>query len=143
VELWEIEARLCIVDLICRYNSTADSGRFAETLALFAPDAVVQSRGIDFRGLDAIESIFTSAKDRFVTERGVSHVRHSTSTHQIDVESPSEARSRCYFTVVMDAGLVHWGVYSDRFRRLDGRSLFSERRIHIEGELPRSHSIAE
>jgi hypothetical protein len=43
----------------------------------------------------------------------------------------------------MDEGLAHWCVYSDRFRKVKGRWLFSERRIRIEGVVPRSHSIAE
>ena len=37
MELWEIDAREQIRDLVARYNANGDSGRFAPMLALFKP----------------------------------------------------------------------------------------------------------
>jgi hypothetical protein len=54
-------------------------------------------------------------------------LRHSTSTLQIDLESPTRARSRCYYHVIMDHGLDHWGRYIDSFRPVDGVWKFTKR----------------
>jgi len=51
-----------------------------------------------FQGRDAIRTIFTTTADSVVQsaheQTRPAYLRHSTSTLQIDVESPSRARSR-------------------------------------------------
>ena len=65
-------------------------------------------------------------------------MRHSTSTLQIDVASPTEASSRCYYQVVTSHGLDHWGRYLDTFCVRDGRWLFAHRREFMDGSIPGS-----
>ena len=44
MELWELEARESIRDLVARYNANGDSGRFDPMLELFAEDATLDSK---------------------------------------------------------------------------------------------------
>ena len=60
-------------------------------------------------------------------------IRHYTATHQIDVHTPTEANGRCYYAVLTHTGLDHWGRYVDRYVCQQGRWLFSERKISVDG----------
>jgi len=150
VELWEIEARESIRDLVARYNANGDSGRFEQVLAVFAPDAVMELVSGDgsvtrFEGVDQIATIFTSTKDRWdatvapAVAKGTGrsgarhHIRHFVATHQIDVDGPNHARGRSYFCVLMAHGLDHWGRYVDEYEQRDGRWLISRRRALTDG----------
>jgi len=134
MEIWELIARESIRDLIARYNANGDSGRIDQMVALFAPDASMEASGQWYRGRDGIRSIFTGAAGRFSKVPNFTHLRHSTTTLQIDVLSPTKAKSRCYFFVMMDHGLDHWGRYLDEFGVVDGRWMFSQRRVLIDKE---------
>ena len=46
------------------------------------------------------------------------------------------ADGRCYFSVLTPGGLDHWGRYRDRYRAVDGRWLFEERRIRVDAMVP-------
>jgi hypothetical protein len=135
MDAWEVAARLSILDLIARFNSNGDSGRLDAILALFAPDGVLETFGREYHDHDGLRQQFADAKAKLGAGPAFTHLRHSTSTHQIEFVSMNEARCRCYFTVVTDRGLDHWGVYRDEFRVIDGTWLFSRRRITIDGEL--------
>src|SRR4051812_22230114 len=134
MELWQLEAREAIRDLVARYNANGDSGRFAQVVELFAPDAVMITGDGTKTGPAEILTIFTGAKDRFARgargARGADDVndvpsssqdpapapavvRHFTATHQIDLIDPQTARGRCYFQVLTATGLDHWGRYVD------------------------------
>ncbi len=65
-------------------------------------------------------------------------VRHHTSTLQIDVAGPADASSRCYYQVISNQGLDHWGRYLDRYGIVDGRWLFLHRREFLDGASPGS-----
>ena len=69
MELWELDARESIRDLVTRYNSNGDTGRFPQVLELFAPDAVMETVTPDgaahvYRGRDDIATIFTGTRER-------------------------------------------------------------------------------
>jgi ketosteroid isomerase-like protein len=140
MELWELTARESIRDLIARYNANADTGRFDQVLELFAPDAVMEVAERAFEGRDAIRTIFTTTADSVVStaqeQARPAYLRHSTSSLQIDLESPTRARSRCYYLVLMDHGLDHWGRYVDEFTSVDGRWYFAHRRVTTDGRTP-------
>jgi hypothetical protein len=113
-----------------------------------------------YEGHDAIATIFTGTKERWDTEAagaeaantgaGVGagatsgsppggrgrprHVRHFTSTHQIDLGDRTHATGRSYFAVLMPHGLDHWGRYLDTYEQRDGRWLFTLRRALPDGE---------
>ena len=132
----ELAAREAVRDLVARYNANADSGRFDEVLALFAPDAVMVLDDETLEGRDAIAALFERTRRRVVAsgtpDRGA-HLRHFTATHQIDVLDVDRAVGRCYFQVLMAHGLDHWGRYIDEYVRADGRWLFASRRVTVDG----------
>lgn len=136
MELWELEAREHIRDLVARYNANGDSGRFDDVMDLFAPDASMEVDGIRHDGLDAIRSVFTTARGDLTEETVPRYLRHFTATLQIDVTSPTAARSRCYFEVLMTHGLDHWGRYLDEFAAVDGHWRFARRRVLVDGRTP-------
>jgi hypothetical protein len=140
MELWEVAARESIRDMVTRYNSNGDTGRFAQVLELFAPDAVMEIGSGDgdiYRGRDEIETIFTRTKARWsaaAQEREApGYIRHCVFTHQVDFIDKTHARGRCYFQVLMAHGLDHWGRYLDEYEELDGRWLFVHRRVTTDG----------
>ena len=129
-------AREEIRDLIARYNTNGDSGRFEDVVALFAADAVMITGGETYTGTDGVRSVFSSAGAALGDFAGPSVMRHSTASHQITLIDQETARSYCYFTVMVGAhGLDHWGRYIDKFRRRDERWQFTERRILIDGRI--------
>ncbi len=147
VELWELIARESIRDLVARYNANGDSGRFEQVLELFAPDAVMELLVQDgevrtFEGRQAIGTIFTSTKagwDTTVARRSSNHhIRHFTSTHQIDLIDEGHARGRSYYAVLMAHGLDHWGRYLDEYEVREGRWVFTRRRATTDGRRPSS-----
>lgn len=134
----ELIARESIRDLVARYNANGDSGRFAQVLELFAPDATMDiGDGRTYRGREEIETIFTGTRDRWrdaAEDRGgPAYVRHGVMTHQIDLLDDTHARGRCYFFVLMDFGLHSWGRYLDEYVQIDGRWLFASRKIINDG----------
>lgn len=129
---WRPAAEVEIRALVQRYNSLGDAGRVEEFVALFTEDAVYRVSGevepyIGPRGLSwlverARRDLLGWAGDDPV------HLRHFTSTHQIDFLSDDEAVGRVHYQCLMAHGLDHWGRYVDRYRRVrEGRWRFSER----------------
>ncbi len=160
MELWELVARESIRDLVARYNANGDSGRFEQMLAVFADDASMELVAADgsvrrYDGLDQVATIFTETKanwDAGATARGAAeadpgggggappprhHIRHFTSTHQIDLVDETHARGRCYFSVIMPHGLDHWGRYIDEYGVRDGRWVITLRRALSDGRVDR------
>ena len=133
---FEIAARESIRDLVARYNANGDSGRFDEMLALFAEDATLELGGETLRSRPAIRAFFERVARRTGSGRAAAFVRHFTGTHQIDVLSEREARGRCYYAVLTERGLDHWGRYIDEYRRLDGRWVFQSRNITLDAAVP-------
>ncbi len=145
MELWELSVRESVRDLVERYNANGDAGRFEPLMELFAPDAVMELRQGEtitrHEGLEEIRTIFTGTKDRLQAApsgdavAAPRYLRHFTATHQIDVESPTAARGRCYFAVLMAHGLDHWGRYVDRYEERDGRWYFVHRQVTTDGRV--------
>jgi 3-phenylpropionate/cinnamic acid dioxygenase small subunit len=137
MEPWELDAREQIRDLVARYNANGDSGRFPQMLELFVSDAIMHIPSGSHHGRDEIEAMFTNAATKTGGGDGAkaAFIRHHTATLQIDVVSSDEATSRCYFQVLTDRGLDHWGRYVDRYRRVEGRWLFAERTVSIDGSI--------
>jgi hypothetical protein len=136
VEPFELEARESIRDLVARYNANGDAGRFDAMLALFAEDATLELADGVHRGRAAIRTVFEGAARRTGAPGRAAFIRHFVATHQIDVLSESEARGRCYFAVLTERGLDHWGRYVDEFRRSDGLWLFQRRQVTVDAAVP-------
>ena len=133
---FELAAREGIRDLVARYNANGDSGRFDAMLALVAEDATLELDGEALQGRAEIRAFFERVARRTGAGRDAAFVRHFTGTHQIDVLSERDARGRCYYAVLTERGLDHWGRYVDEYRRLDGRWLFQRRKITLDAAVP-------
>ncbi len=132
METWELAAREAIRDLVARYNQYGDRARFDPMLALFAEDAVLELvPDRHYAGHAAIRGFFEAA-----VGGGVRVLRHMTATHQIDVSGPYAARGRCYFAVLTENGLDHWGSYRDEYRCTDGTWRFASRRVRVDAVTP-------
>jgi hypothetical protein len=139
MEGWELAAREAIRDLVARYNVAGDAGRVDAMLRLFAADAVVEIEpGRVYRGLVEIRSLFEGAHDASRDAHPIGLLRHFVATHQIDFSERSEARGRCYFAVLTELGLDHWGHYLDRYVRLDGSWMFVARKVVVDAMAPGS-----
>lgn len=139
MELWEVLARESIRDLVARYNANGDSGRFAQVRELFSRDAVMDiGDGTVYRGLDEVMTIFSRTKDGTGATSGLTHVRHTTSTHQIDLIDECSGTGRLYFAVLTDIGLDHWGRYVDGYIVEDDRWKFASRQVSVDGWSPQS-----
>jgi hypothetical protein len=144
MERWEAVARESIRDLVARYNANGDTGRFAQVLELFAPDAVMDiGGGRTYDGLDEIATIFTGVRDHVSSSSALTYVRHLTATHQIDLVDQSTATGRCYYQVLTSVGLDHWGRYMDEYRVIEGQWRFARRRVTVDGRSPVSLFPAE
>jgi hypothetical protein len=138
MEMWELAARESIRDLVARYNANGDAGRFDAMLELFAEDAVLEIPGGERRGKAEIRALFEGVSQRTGAGGRAAFIRHFTATHQIDLLSESEARGRCYYAVLTDRGLDHWGRYLDEYRNIDGRWRFSHRKVSTDATTPHS-----
>ena len=164
MELWELIARESIRDLVARYNANGDAGRFEQMLAVFAKDASMELVAADgtvrrYDGIEQVATIFTETKANWdagakasgTADRGSDggggappprhHIRHFTSTHQIDLVDETHARGRCYFSVIMPHGLDHWGRYVDEYGVRDGRWVITLRRALSDGRVDRTASV--
>jgi len=142
VQPWELIARESIRDLVARYNANGDSGRLDQVVDLFAPQAVLDVKGVEYVGRDAIRAFFADTATDLRERSGPAYLRHFTATLQIDVDSADRARSRCYYAVLMADGLDHWGRYLDEFALVVDRWLFSKRRVTLDGFTPTGWAAA-
>ena len=125
MELWQLTAREEIRDLVTRYNSNGDSGRFAHVMEL---------RDRLYTGHAEIITIFTGAQQQIRSGESPAYVRHYTATHQIDLIDHDTATGRLYYAVVSPIGLDHWGRYIDDYRCVDGQWRFARRRVTVDGQ---------
>jgi hypothetical protein len=138
MDLDELIAREQIRDIVARYNATADSGRFDDTIEVFADDAVMEVGDQVLEGRPAIRELFAATQDSIADHAGDQprYVRHLTATLQIDLTSATEAKGRCYFQVLLPHGLDHWGRYLDSYGLRDGRWDNPPRRVVTDGWAP-------
>jgi hypothetical protein len=138
MDLDELIAREQIRDIVARYNATADSGRFDDTIEVFADGAVMEVGDQVLEGRPAIRELFAATQDSIADHAGDQprYVRHLTATLQIDLTSATEAKGRCYFQVLLPHGLDHWGRYLDSYGLRDGRWVITHRRVVTDGWAP-------
>jgi hypothetical protein len=144
MEIWEVIAREEIRDLVTRYNSNSDTGRFPQLLELFDDTSVMTiDGGMPYSGTSEIINIFTNAKGRLDSVDVPKYIRHYVATHQIDIESETAARGRCYFAVLTHIGLDHWGRYIDTYKKVNGKWLFDARKVFVDGTSAGSTFVAK
>ena len=92
MELWELEAREELRDLLATYYKLGDSGKLKDQAALFEPDGVVELYGRGtFVGRDAIVAAYTGLNRDHVADPSLTYIRHFSSNYTVQFHSPTEA----------------------------------------------------
>jgi hypothetical protein len=120
MELWELSAREHIRDTLARYNWSGDAMRLPELASSFCTDGELELRGgTPVRGREAIVEFLGGAvasPNAVAEESGVRRiVRHNVTNIRFTEMTPERAEVACYFTVVTEIGLDHYGRYRDVF----------------------------
>ena len=136
---WQFRADGEIRRLVQTYNALGDAGRFDELLDLFVDDARFTIGGDrTYEGRHDIANIFTGTAEA-LAEWGHDRpffMRHFTSTHLVEFDSPTRARGTCHYQVLMAHGLDHWGRYRDEYIVVNDEWLFAARRERRDGVTP-------
>lgn len=140
MEDWEVAARVEIMDLVARYTRAGDTGRGRELAALFAEDGEYEIDGPrEATGRAEIERLIEEVKVDFAAApSGFAPARHHVSSLTIDFDDAEHARGRAYFLLVGGWGPDHWGIYRDRYVRVEGRWYFAHRTARMEAAVSQS-----
>lgn len=145
MELWELSARERIRDTLARYNWSGDAMRLPELAESFCEDGELELRGaVPVRGRDAIVEFLGGAvasPNAAARDSGVRRiVRHNVTNIRFTEMSPQRAEVACYFTVVTEIGLDHYGRYRDVFVPVaaDGEWLIRHRFVSTDWHAPNS-----
>lgn len=143
MELWELSARERIRDTLARYNWSGDAMRLPELAESFCEDGELELRGggsvsgraaiVEFLG-GAVASPNAEAQGSGV--RRV--VRHNVTNIRFTEMTPQRAQVACYFTVVTEIGLDHYGRYRDVFVPVGHEWLIQHRFVSTDWHAPNS-----
>ena len=134
----ELAAREEIRELVARYNHHGDAGRIEALLDLFTDEAELEIReGPRYAGREQLSALFSNVTPPEPDSSSPpTRIWHHTSTLVIDVEDESHARGSCYFAVLTQQGLDHWGRYRDNYECVNGSWRFARRRVRVDGRIP-------
>ncbi len=137
----EMIAREEIRLLLATYNSEGDRGRLAALASVFTEDGVLEG-GSGFVAKGAEEIVRTLSGPRGPEDRRhrrPAFMRHHLTTSLVVFDDADTARGRNYYLVVTDLGPDHSGVYTDLYRKVDGRWRIADRRSRIDWAAEGSH----
>jgi hypothetical protein len=144
----EMLARECIRNTLASYTMAGDRLRLEEFLAVFTPDAVLESEGVAeedafrYEGVEQIGRWLTRWSERAADENAPTHratfVRHHLATSLVEFTDSDSARARTYWTAYTDVGPDHCGYYLDRLRRSGEKWLIAHRRVRLDWRSPQS-----
>jgi hypothetical protein len=151
MELWELAARERIRDTVATYNWSGDALRLDGVAAAFCADGQLEVRGraplrgraaiVAFLGgvaADADTAPHDAAGGRAATEAGRRIVRHHVTNLRFLELTPTRARTECYFAVLTEIGLDHFGRYRDALVPVDDRWLIEHRFVSTDWRAPDS-----
>jgi len=143
MELWELVARERIRDTLARYNWSGDSLRLDELARSFCEDGELELRGSEpVRGRAAIVELLggvVAEPNSTAQTSGVKRiVRHNVTNIRFTDVRPDEAQVACYFTVVTEIGLDHYGRYRDTFVPVGDDWLIRHRFVSTDWSAPDS-----
>jgi hypothetical protein len=143
MELWELSARERIRDTLAAYNWSGDAMRLADLAEAFCEDGTLELRGAEpVRGRSSIVEFLSGAMkspDAAAAESGVKRiVRHNVTNIRFTELTPQQARVSCYFTVVTEIGLDHYGRYRDLFVPIGDQWLIRHRFVSADWSAPDS-----
>ena len=137
MELDQLIAREAIREIVAAYSHHADSGRFDELVALFAADGVLDIKGEPVvAGHDAIRAYLGGVGRNLAGTSTTRMIRHFVTNLRIELSSTTEATGACYFLVVTDGGVDHWGRYRDEYTRQGDGWFFARRTVTTDGFVP-------
>lgn len=129
----ELIARTAITDVMLLYTRAGDAGSVDDFTSCFSPDGVLETHGRSSRGHAEITAFVHDIGALFRQQEGFLPARHHLASMWVERTGADESRGGAYFSLVAASGLDHWGTYSDRFVRRDGRWRFARRTVRIEG----------
>jgi hypothetical protein len=152
MELWELAARERIRDSLALYNWSGDAFRLDDLAAAFCEDGELEVRGQDpLRGRPAIiaflgggadaggdEARRTALKDAAASSGVKRIVRHNVANLRFLELTRDQALVSCYFTVVTEIGLDHYGRYRDTFVPVGDEWLIKHRFVSTDWRAPDS-----
>ena len=133
------QAREAIRDLVARYNNYGDAGRFDDLLDLFVDDAWLEIPGPKrFEGREELRGLFVGAASTPNSSARPERIAHHVATLVIDLaeDDLSAATGTCYYAVLGQNGLDHWGSYRDTYRCDAGTWRFTSRCVRVAGRIP-------
>lgn len=124
--------------VVATYVQRVDSGHIPEVVELFATDGVLEIIGqARHVGRDAISAMFARGIEHLASNESGQRIRHHLTSHLIEFDDPTHARSSCYWlAIVGNAGVDHWGRYVDRLVEHESTWQITERRIYLDGSIP-------
>lgn len=126
-----IEAKLAIQDLVARYNHTLDGGDYAGFLDCWAEDAVFEGLGRRFETKAQLK-VFVDAYEKDFRQR-YSGLKHFTVNVLSEIDG-DRATSTAYLQLVRTGSkgvvIIFTARYEDELRCVDGRWLFTRRKLH-------------
>jgi hypothetical protein len=143
MELWELVARERIRDTLARYNWSGDALRLDDLAQTFCEDGELELRGgKPTKGRAAIVALLggvVTDPDALAAAPGAKRiVRHNVTNIGFTEVDPNEARVACYFTVVTEIGLDHYGRYRDVFVPVGHDWLIRHRFVSTDWSAPDS-----
>jgi hypothetical protein len=143
MELWELAARERIRDTLARYNWSGDALRLDDLAQTFCEDGELELRGNEpARGRAAIVALLggvVTGPSAAAAATGAKRiVRHNVTNIRFTDVSPQEAQVACYFTVVTEVGLDHYGRYRDVFVPVGDDWLIRHRFVSTDWSAPDS-----
>ena len=140
MEMWALNAREQIRDTLARYNWSGDAGRLDGLVETFCEDGVLEVRGMQpLRGRSEIAAFLSGVTGDIATGADVKPVvRHNVANVLFTDLTPNRAHVSCYFTVLTQIGLDHFGRYRDVFVP-DGETwLIKQRKVATDWSAPNS-----
>jgi hypothetical protein len=116
MELWELAARERIRNTLAHYNWSGDALRLDDLAQTFCEDGQLELRGDEpVRGRAAIVALLGGVVTGPSTAAVKRIVRHNVTSIRFTDVTQEEAHVACYFTVLTEIGLDHYGRYRDVF----------------------------
>lgn len=146
MELWELCARERMRDTLARYNWSGDALGLDELAESFCEDGELELRGSEpVRGRAAIVEflggVVASPNAAAAASSTKRIVRHNVTNIRFTEVTPKQAHVACYFTVLTEIGLDHYGRYRDVFVPVgpeDGDWLIRHRFVSTDWSAPNS-----
>ncbi len=152
IEHWELTARERIRDTLARYNWAGDAFRLDELASAFCVDGELELRGrppitgrraiVDYLGGGSggdDDARRAARREAAAAAGGTTRiVRHNVTNIRFLELAPELARVACYFTVLTEIGLDHYGRYRDTLVPVGDEWLIQHRFVSVDWRAPES-----